>query len=157
MQAISASSVCAAAVGALQASRARGARSALQGRQLRGAASNGSRCRAFFKFGGNKDKSDSGNNDPGELPLEQEDCTSSPHVWPGATSRSAACLPSRSPLCSGLRASHAAGYSLFVKASVLLLLCRPALQHTSKAQSERITWPAMCKTTLCTWACWLQR
>ncbi|KAI3438519.1 hypothetical protein D9Q98_000947 [Chlorella vulgaris] len=64
MQAISASSVCAAAVGALQASRARGARSALQGRQLRGAASNGSRCRAFFKFGGNKDKSDSGNNDP---------------------------------------------------------------------------------------------
>ena len=36
--------------------QARVQRRSLAGRQLRGAAGNGARCRAFFKFGGQKDK-----------------------------------------------------------------------------------------------------
>ena len=56
MQALTAS-VCAAAG---SAARAGSRRRAFAGRQLRAAVSNGSRCRAFFKFGNSKDKEANG-------------------------------------------------------------------------------------------------
>ena len=60
MQAV-ASTVCvaAAAGSALQCGKQQRVRSSLAGRQLRRAASNGSRCRAFFKFGKKDDKASS--------------------------------------------------------------------------------------------------
>lgn len=44
---------------ALQSSRPCTGRRAFAGRQLRAAVGNGSRCRAFFKFGGKKDEAGS--------------------------------------------------------------------------------------------------